>query len=284
MSTGSHSQSHTCSSPPDGKKDQVTDIVRQSYRRQKRIMEAASQRIGGVRIVLENITNHGNRAAILRTVEALGFLYVDEIITQGPDNEDKQKQIRRGDCRSIVNGAEKWLVIKKFASVKDYMEKMNKLNVKVYAAMPPDAETGTPEAMKHRKLEELDFYEGSFADDTTKYALVFGNEGAGISDDMKKYCHATFSVPMYGLTESLNVSVTVGICAHHARNKRLAGVASDKKKDGTSDVPKTDLDGEDQKWLQNEYARRSKENNFVKNKKVERKIMNSDGKNNMEEG
>ena len=56
------------------------ETERELTSRQKRLLQVASQRIRGVCIVLENITNYGNRAAILRSVEALGFLYVDEII------------------------------------------------------------------------------------------------------------------------------------------------------------------------------------------------------------
>ena len=44
-----------------------------------KLTACAERRIGGVVVVLENIEDLGNRAAIMRSVEALGFLHVHEI-------------------------------------------------------------------------------------------------------------------------------------------------------------------------------------------------------------
>ncbi len=43
-------------------------------------------------------------------------------------------------------------------------------------------------------------------------ALLFGNEGAGISGALRKKAHAEIAVPMPGDTESLNVAATVAVC------------------------------------------------------------------------
>jgi RNA methyltransferase, TrmH family len=42
-------------------------------------------------------------------------------------------------------------------------------------------------------------------------ALVVGNEGAGLSDEVRTRCHRLVAVPMAGDTESLNVAVAAGI-------------------------------------------------------------------------
>ena len=50
-------------------------------RRGNRVAAAARARMAGVRIVLENIEDKGNRAAIMRSAEALGLLHVHEVST-----------------------------------------------------------------------------------------------------------------------------------------------------------------------------------------------------------
>jgi 23S rRNA (guanosine2251-2'-O)-methyltransferase len=44
-----------------------------------------------------------------------------------------------------------------------------------------------------------------------KYALVFGNEVDGVSDDALALCDDAIEIPQYGTKHSLNVSVCVGI-------------------------------------------------------------------------
>lgn len=45
-----------------------------------------------------------------------------------------------------------------------------------------------------------------------KTALIFGNEGAGISDQLFQAAHATVAIPMAAATESLNVAAAAAIC------------------------------------------------------------------------
>ena len=50
-------------------------------------------------------------------------------------------------------------------------------------------------------------------------ALVMGSEGKGIRRLTKDKCDLTFSIPMQGSIESLNVSVATGICVSEIRRK-----------------------------------------------------------------
>jgi len=43
-------------------------------------------------------------------------------------------------------------------------------------------------------------------------AFLFGNEGAGISETLRKKAHAEIAIPMPGNTESLNVAAAVAVC------------------------------------------------------------------------
>jgi 23S rRNA (guanosine2251-2'-O)-methyltransferase len=46
---------------------------------------------------------------------------------------------------------------------------------------------------------------------TQKYALVFGNEVFGVTDEALKYCEKSIEIPQVGSKHSLNISVCVGI-------------------------------------------------------------------------
>ena len=50
-----------------------------------------------------------------------------------------------------------------------------------------------------------------------KYALVFGNEVAGVSQDVVDASDFSLEIPQYGTKHSLNVSVSVGVILWHLR-------------------------------------------------------------------
>ena len=50
------------------------------------------------------------------------------------------------------------------------------------------------------------------ADLTGRVALLFGNEGSGISAPLKHVATATISIPMHGKAESLNVAAAAAVC------------------------------------------------------------------------
>jgi len=63
---------------------------------------------------------------------------------------------------------------------------------------------------------ELSIYDQSFSGNV---ALVMGSEGKGIRRLTKDKCDLTFSIPMSGSIESLNVSVATGICVSEMKRK-----------------------------------------------------------------
>ena len=67
-----------------------------------------------------------------------------------------------------------------------------------------------------------------------KIALVFGNELRGISKEALALCDQKVRIPMYGFTESLNISASVAICLNTILTKLHAaqafiGLSNDEK-------------------------------------------------------
>ena len=67
----------------------------------------------------------------------------------------------------------------------------------------------------HRGEKSQDLYDTTFPQ---HFAVVMGSEGKGLRQLTAKTCDQLITIPMPGLTESLNVSVAAGImCAEIVR-------------------------------------------------------------------
>ena len=58
---------------------------------------------------------------------------------------------------------------------------------------------------------------------TGKVALLFGNEGAGLSQELLAAAHSVASIPMPGKAESLNIAAAAAVCLfERVRQQRAA--------------------------------------------------------------
>jgi len=172
----------------------IYSLTMPTSRRQERINQVLVNRQGDLRVVLEDVVNTHNASAVVRTCEAAGIMYVDVIYNQPrtfPVNE------------AISTRAEKWLAINLYSSTRECLLSLQAKGFLIAATAL------SPEAMPYT---EVDF--------TQKLAIVFGNEAEGISPLAREMADFLIKIPMRGMVQSLNLSVSVGIILFEALRQR----------------------------------------------------------------
>lgn len=164
--------------------------------RKQRIEEVISSRLASVTVVLENLYDPHNGAAALRTCEALGIFHVHVIEGAEPFSFS----------RKVSKSAHKWLNIYLYSSVDSCIDYLHRCGFKCWATVPP-----TPgQAIESHTQITVD----------QPLALVFGNEHAGLTSRAIALCDHLFTIPMFGFTASLNLSVSVALSLQPAVDAR----------------------------------------------------------------
>ncbi|MEX1238990.1 MAG: RNA methyltransferase [Cyclobacteriaceae bacterium] len=155
------------------------------------VEKVLSGRTRYVTVVLENIYQSQNASAVVRTCECMGLQDVHII----EDTAKYHLNIR------VLKGSYKWMNMEKYhakhvSNTEICFKHLRSQGYRILVADP--AEDGG-------SVDELDVSAG-------KIALVFGNELRGASAYSLQQADAKVRIPMFGFTESLNVSVSVAIC------------------------------------------------------------------------
>ncbi|MEK7748677.1 MAG: RNA methyltransferase [Bacteroidota bacterium] len=166
-----------------------------SERRLTKIERVLRWRQSDLTVVMENIHDPHNVSAMLRTCDAAGVMEVQLVYT-----DEEFPDIGKKSSAS----AKKWVERKRFKSIAECYSKLKKDGFMVYATRIGE-ESKTP--------YQLDF--------TRKAALVFGNEHRGVSDEAAKLADGLVQIPMFGMIESLNVSVACAVLLYEAVRQRI---------------------------------------------------------------
>ena len=168
------------------------------FRTEKRIEKikwVLSKRQPSLRLVIENIHDPHNVSAIFRTCDAAGIPKVSLLY-----NVEKFPKIGKKSSAS----AYKWIERDKFKTVEECYSHLREEKFVIYASsLNSDS----------KSLYELDF--------TKRTAIVFGNEHRGLSKEAEELADERFFIPMYGMVQSLNVSVSAAISIYEALRQRV---------------------------------------------------------------
>ena len=167
-----------------------------SERRIARFEYVLKHRQPDLTVVMENIHDPHNVSAMLRSCDAAGVWEAQLLY-----NIDAFPKIGKKSSAS----AGKWVERRKFKTVGECYGKLRSEGFRIYATRLDE---------KAQSLYDFDL--------TQKVALVFGNEHRGVSDEAAQKADELLQIPMFGMIQSLNVSVACAITLYEALRQRLA--------------------------------------------------------------
>jgi tRNA (guanosine-2'-O-)-methyltransferase len=194
--------------------------VKRTDKRTAKINRVISSRQLSLKLVLENIHDPHNVSAIFRTCDAAGIPKVSLVY----NSEPFPKIGKKSSASSF-----KWVEKEKYKSIESCYKKLHLEGFKIYASSI---------SKKSKNIFDLKF--------TEKIAIVFGNEHRGLSGEAVELADEIFFIPMYGMVQSLNVSVSAAITIYEALRQRL--------KEGMYD--KSELSEDEMRRLIDEWSKK----------------------------
>lgn len=162
--------------------------------------EVIQNRTRYLTVVLEDIYQPQNASAVLRTADCFGIQDVHII-------ENRNEYMINPE---VALGASKWLSIHRYNQKEnntlDAIKSLKSKGYRIVATMPHSDDVLLPEM-----------------DMTEKTALFFGNELNGLSEMVQEHADLFVKIPMYGFTESYNISVSAALCLQQLTNKMRSG-------------------------------------------------------------
>jgi tRNA (guanosine-2'-O-)-methyltransferase len=140
-------------------------------------------------VVLENIFQSHNASAVLRSCDCFGVQ--DVHIIENSNTYEVNKD--------VALGSSKWLNLIKYNTYEfNTLNAFKQLRTKGYRIV------ATSPHKKDQMLDDLSL--------DGKIALVFGTELEGLSQQAMDNADEYVKIPMYGFTESFNISVSAALC------------------------------------------------------------------------
>ena len=149
------------------------------------LQRTVASRTHYMRILTENMFHPQNASAIMRHCEAFGIQQIHTV-------EDRCKF---DPSVNIVRGTQKWVDVEHHETTREALAALKSEGYRIVATTPHRC-SATPET--------FDVTKG-------KFALVFGTEHAGISDEVIEAADDFLMIPMCGMVESHNVSASAAI-------------------------------------------------------------------------
>jgi tRNA (guanosine-2'-O-)-methyltransferase len=167
--------------------------------RSEKLLKVLSRRQTDITVVMENVQDPHNISAVMRTCDAVGIQDIYILNTKIPRHQ-------KFGAKSSSSAA-KWLSVHQFDNVAECFEALRKNYETILTT--------------HLSSDAVSLYEIDF---TQSVALVFGNEHAGVSDEVRTLADGNFIIPQMGIIQSLNISVACAVSIYEAyRQKNIAG-------------------------------------------------------------
>lgn len=149
------------------------------------LCRALDMRTEYITVLTENMFHAQNASAIVRHCEAFGVQNIHTVEELCPFLP----------TLNIALGTDKWIDIHHHATTREALDSLRKEGYRIVATTPHH-KSCTPET--------FDVTKG-------KFALVFGTEKTGVSDEVLAEADEYLQIPMCGMVDSLNVSASAAI-------------------------------------------------------------------------
>ncbi len=160
--------------------------------RQEKFKRVLAQRTMHFTVATEDVYQLHNTSAVIRSCDVFGIQEVSIVEEQNTKRID----------REIAMGAQKWVDLNRYNSVKSCI---TDLKVKGYQIVATTPHTNDCD------LEDFDV--------SKKSCFFFGRETEGLSQEVLNAADVFLKIPMVGFTESLNISVSAAIILQHVTSK-----------------------------------------------------------------
>lgn len=172
--------------------------------RKEKIARVLGMRLMSVHVAAESPTDIHNAFAIVRTAEAMGVPNVHII----------DPELRTSEGKGTMRGTNYWSSVSFHRDFGSFQKKA------------PTCLVGTvPDGNTSLDVIPLD----------KPITLMFGNENRGLSQAAKESCDYLVTIPMYGMAESYNLSVSAGIVLAEVTKRKRCELA------GKSDISEAQL-------------------------------------------
>lgn len=167
--------------------------------RRTKIERVLSKRQNDLTIVLENVFDPHNISAVMRSCDAVGIQEIFVLTTKIPRHK------KWGERSS--SSAAKWLTVHQYTDANECFTALRQRYDLILTT--------------HLSSDAVSLYE---TDLSQRVALVFGNEHAGVSAEIRAIADGNFIIPQVGMIQSLNISVACAVSVYEAfRQKTLKG-------------------------------------------------------------
>jgi tRNA (guanosine-2'-O-)-methyltransferase len=146
-------------------------------------------------VVLEDIFQPHNASAVLRSCDCFGVQDVHVV-------ENHNKYAPNSD---VTMGSDKWVDFYKHPDILQTYDQLRQKGYRIIATLPHENDT---------LITQLDISQPT--------ALVFGTELTGLSQEAIDHADGYVKVPMYGFTESFNISVCAALSLFYLTERMRA--------------------------------------------------------------
>ena len=169
--------------------------------RLNKLRRIARQRQSGLTVIIEDVFDPHNLGAITRSCDAFGIQEINIIFDTHPEFDPKEVG------KNSSTATNKWLNYRVHHGSEKALRTLKEEGWHIVATvLDPNAESIFEADLSHPKL-----------------ALLLGNEKDGLSARALRSADRLVTIPMWGLAQSMNVSVTAALFIYEVTRQRRQG-------------------------------------------------------------